>query len=83
MHDPTGIVDYMKQQAGPSSILLEQTEDVKKFINTREIAAVAYFHDNPGTFSSTATLVVFTDMMCVFRVCSPGRVCRVWEPGPY
>lgn len=44
----TGIVEYMKQQAGPSSILFTRSEEVKKFINTREISVVAYFHDNPG-----------------------------------
>jgi protein disulfide isomerase len=42
-----GIVEYMRQQAGPSSIPLASTEDVKKFVNTREISVVAYFHDNP------------------------------------
>lgn len=43
-----GIVEYMKQQTGPSSILLQRSEEVKKFINTREISVVAYLHDNPG-----------------------------------
>lgn len=43
-----GIVEYMKQQTGPSSILLQRSEEVKKFINTREISIVAYLHDNPG-----------------------------------
>lgn len=44
----TGIVEYMRKQSGPSSILLERAEDIKKFINTREISVVAYFHDNHG-----------------------------------
>jgi protein disulfide isomerase len=42
-----GIVEYMRRQAGPSSILLERTEDVKKFINKREISVVAYFEEDP------------------------------------
>ena len=45
----TGIVEYMKQQTGPSSILLTRNEEVKKFTNTREISVVAYFHDDPGS----------------------------------
>lgn len=45
----TGIVEYMKQQVGPSSILLTRNEEVKKFTNTREVSVVAYFHDDPGS----------------------------------
>jgi protein disulfide isomerase len=42
----SGIVEYMKQQSGPSSIPLEQTADVKKFINRRAISVVGYFHED-------------------------------------
>jgi hypothetical protein len=42
----SGLVEYMRQQAGPSSIPLEQTADVKKFINRRAISVVGYFHED-------------------------------------
>ena len=43
-----GIVEYMQQQAGPSSILLEHIEDVKKFTSTRDISVVGYFTEDTG-----------------------------------
>ena len=46
----TGIVEYMRQQAGPSSIPLEQTVDVKRFINRRAISVVGYFHEDTGKY---------------------------------
>lgn len=44
-----GIVEYMRKQAGPSSIQLEQNGDVRKFINSREISVVGYFSDDTGS----------------------------------
>ena len=40
----------MRQQAGPSSIPLEQTVDVKRFINRRAISVVGYFHEDTGKY---------------------------------
>ena len=51
----TDIVEYMRQQAGPSSILLEQTGDVQRFINQREVSVVGYFHDDTGICDSLIT----------------------------
>ena len=45
---PPGIVEYMRRQAGPGSILLERAEDVRRFTRTREVTVVAYFNDHTG-----------------------------------
>ena len=42
----------MRHQAGPSSIPLEQTADVKKFINRRAISVVGYFHEDTGKYAT-------------------------------
>ena len=53
----TGIVEYMRQQAGPSSIPLEQTADVKRFINRRAISVVGYFHEDTGKYAFKVTRI--------------------------
>ena len=45
---PPGIVEYMRRQAGPGSILLERAEDVRRFTRTREVTVVAYFNEHTG-----------------------------------
>jgi thiol-disulfide isomerase/thioredoxin len=53
----SGIVEYMRQQAGPSSIPLEQTADVKRFINRRVISVVGYFHEDTGKYTFKVTRI--------------------------
>ena len=55
----------MRLQAGPSSIPLEQTADVKKFINKREISVVAYFDEDTGSYYKT-----YLAQKCHFWFCS-------------
>ena len=78
----TGIVEYMRQQAGPSSVPLEQTGDVRKFINKKGLSVVAYFREDTGIPPFTRPDPVMIASLSPSRPQSSARVSGVWEPGP-
>ena len=47
---PTGIVDYMKRQSGPSSTLLQSADEVRKFSKSpMEPRVVAFFSESTNS----------------------------------
>lgn len=46
---PLGIMEYMKRQAGPSSVFMGDVQEVRKFISSDHTHAVGFFSKETST----------------------------------